>query len=231
MWPRTARRSRSPHRGALVSRIPSLTRVVAAVFRRCDARPRPRRVSRVSDTGSSRSGFAFAARDIRGGPAGAVAMVGGGAFDSAGTFAHGGGGFRCTESVGQGPLAGCQTGQGVRWHTDTALASTPFRCSTDAVKTGTAGADTAVFRGTFFRAGDGNTPSFTANVIVAGHDIAPISTGCRTSGSRAWVARTRSSTSAADHRLIREGRRSISPRERRPCARARSAGTSSTIAR
>ena len=41
------------------------------------------------------------------------------------------------------------------------------------MKTGTAGADTAVFRATFFRAGDGNTPSFTANVIVAGHDIAP----------------------------------------------------------
>jgi hypothetical protein len=122
---------------------------------------------------SSRGGFAFAARDIRGGPAGAVAMIGGGAFDTAGTFAHGGGAFSCTESVGQGPLAGCLAGQGVRWHTDTALASTPFRCSTDALKTGTVGEDTAVFRATFFRAGDGNTPSFTANVIVAGHDIAP----------------------------------------------------------
>jgi hypothetical protein len=122
---------------------------------------------------SSHSDFAFSARDIRGGPAGAVSLVGGGAFDSAGTFAHGGGGFRCTETVGQGPLAGCQAGDGVRWHTDTALVSTPFRCASDALKTGTAGADTAVFRGTFFRAGDGNTPSFTANVIVAGHDIAP----------------------------------------------------------
>ncbi len=30
-----------------------------------------------------------------------------------------------------------------------------------------------MFRATLFRAGDGNTPSFTANVIVAGHDIAP----------------------------------------------------------
>jgi hypothetical protein len=122
---------------------------------------------------SSRSGFAFLARDIRGGPAGAVAMVGVGAFDSAGMSAHADGLFRCTESVGQGPLAGCQTGQGVHWHTDTAVASTPFRCSTDAVKTAVAGADTAVFSGTFFRAGDRSTPSFTANVIVAGHDIAP----------------------------------------------------------
>jgi hypothetical protein len=122
---------------------------------------------------SSRAGFAFAARDVRGAPAGAVAFVGGGAFDASGAFARGGGGFRCTETVGQGPLAGCQSGEGVRWHTDTAFASTPFRCATDAVKTGTPNTDTAVFRATFFRAGDGNTPSFTANVIVAGHDIAP----------------------------------------------------------
>ena len=126
-----------------------------------------------ASAGSSRTGFAFASRDVRGAPAGAVAVVGGGAFDSSGTFARGGGAFRCTESVGQGPLVGCQSGQGVRWHTDTALAATPFRCATDAVKTGTADADTAVFRATFFRAGDGNGPSFTANMIVAGHDIAP----------------------------------------------------------
>ena len=154
-----------------MSRIPSLTRVVAAVF--AVAMLVLVLGASAASANSSRSGFAFAASDIRGGPAGAVAMAGGGAFDSAGTFAHGGGFFRCTESVGQGPLAGCQTGQGTHWHTDTALASTAFRCSTDAVKTGVAGADTAVFRGTFFRPGDGNTPSFTANVIVAGHDIAP----------------------------------------------------------
>jgi hypothetical protein len=154
-----------------VSRISSSARLVAACFAAATL------VLVISasaaSASSSRGGFAFAARDVRGAPAGAVAIVGGGAFDSTGTLARGGGAFRCTESVGQGPLVGCQTGQGVRWHTDTALASTPFRCSTDAVKTGTADTDTAVFRATFFRAGDGNTPSFTANVIVAGHDIAP----------------------------------------------------------
>jgi hypothetical protein len=126
-----------------------------------------------ASAGESRAGFAFAARDVRGAPTGAVSIIGGGAVDSAGTFARGGGAFRCTETVGQGPLLGCQTGEGVRWRTDTALTSTPFRCATDAVKTGTADGDTAVFRATFFRAGDGNTPSFTANMIVAGHDIAP----------------------------------------------------------
>src|SRR3954453_11008603 len=104
MWPRTARRYRSPHRGALVSRIPSLTRVVAAGF--AVAMLVLVLGASAASADSSRSGFAFAAPDIRGGPAGAVAMVGGGAFDSAGTFAHGGGFFRCTESVGQGPLAG-----------------------------------------------------------------------------------------------------------------------------
>ena len=153
-----------------MSRIPSLTRVVAACLAVAMLvlviAASAASADSAASANSSRSGFAFVARDIRGGPAGAVAMVGVGAFDSAGTPAHGGGLFRCTESVGQGPLAGCQTGQGVHWHTDTALASTPFRCSTDAVKTGVPGADTAVFSGTFFRAGDGSAPSFTANVIV-----------------------------------------------------------------
>ena len=62
-------------------------------------------------------------------------------------------------------------------------ASTPFRCATDAVKTGSAAADTAVFRATFFRAGDGNTPAFTANVIVADHDIAPDLAGMQ----KVWI--------------------------------------------
>ena len=154
-----------------MSRTPSPFRVVAACF--AAAMLVLVIGASAASASSSRGGFAFAARDVRGAPAGAVAIIGGGAFDSAGTFARGGGAFRCTESVGQGPLVGCQAGEGVRWHTDTALASTPFRCASDAVKTGVPSADTAVFRATFFRAGDGNTPSFTANMIVAGHDIAP----------------------------------------------------------
>src|SRR5829696_1354624 len=140
--------------GALVSRTPSPSRLVAACFA-VAALVLVIGASAASAT-SSRAGFAFAARDVRGAPAGAVALIGGGAFDSSGTFVRGGGAFRCTESVVQGPLVGCQTGQGVRWHTDAALVSTPFRCATDAVKTGTADADTAVIRATFFRAGDGN---------------------------------------------------------------------------
>jgi len=127
--------------------------------------------------GSSRTDFRFSADQISGAPTGAVALAGSGVFDSTGTFAQGGGTFQCTQIIGQGPLTGCQAGQGVRWHTATALASTAFRCSTDALKTATADPGTAVFRGAFFRTGDGNTPSFTANTIVADHDIAPDVTG------------------------------------------------------
>jgi hypothetical protein len=130
--------------------------------------------------GPSRSGFAFSADDISGAPAGSVNLSGAGAFDSTGMFVQGGGAFLCTTSVGQGPLAGCRSGEGVRWHTDTPLTSTPFRCAADAVKTGTPGPDTAVFRAEFFRADDGNTPSFAANVIVSAHDIAPDLPGLQT---------------------------------------------------
>jgi len=124
--------------------------------------------------------LAFTAEDISGAPAGSVNLSGAGSFDSTGTFAEVGGAFLCTDSVGQGPLAGCQTGDGVRWHTDTPLSSTPFRCATDAVKTGTPGPDTAVFRAEFFRAGARNLPSFVANVIVSAHDIAPDLPGLQT---------------------------------------------------
>jgi hypothetical protein len=41
------------------------------------------------------------------------------------------------------------------------------------VKTATIADDTAVLQAHFFRAGDGNIASFTANVIVSQHDIAP----------------------------------------------------------
>ena len=90
---------------------------------------------------TSRSGFAFFARDISGAPAGSVTLVGGGAFDVSSGAADSGGLFRCAETVGQGPLVGCQTGQGVRWNTDSLLASTGFKCTgnpAEALKTATA---------------------------------------------------------------------------------------------
>jgi hypothetical protein len=131
------------------------------------------------------TGFGFNAPNITGG-SGTVFLTGGGAFNSTSGFAHSAGGFRCTSSVSSGPLAGCLQGQGVRWDTANLLRSTPFKCTgTDplGVKTGTTSGDTAVLRADFYRAGDGNNESFTANMIVSTNDIAPDIPGIQ----NAWV--------------------------------------------
>jgi hypothetical protein len=123
----------------------------------------------------SRTNFAFISPHIAGAPTGAVAMAGFGSYDTTASTLHANGLFRCTSSVAQGPLTGCMTGQGVRWSSDTLLASVPFKCvgGAEALKTGTTSADTVAFQAKFFRAGDGQNASFTANVIVSRHDIAP----------------------------------------------------------
>jgi hypothetical protein len=85
----------------------------------------------------------------------------------------GGGGFRCVRGVAQGPLTGCATGEGVRWAAQL-LASTGFRCTgADALKNASTGADTVVLLADFYRAGDGNDESFTAQIIVSETDLAP----------------------------------------------------------
>jgi hypothetical protein len=121
-------------------------------------------------------GFGFNARDVSGAPTGAVRLTGGGSFSPAEASGHGGGGFRCTSTVSQGPLAGCQAGEGVRWDTAELLPSAPFKCTgaaNEALKTASTDRDTVALRSDFYRAGDGNEESFTANVIVSAHDIAP----------------------------------------------------------
>jgi len=125
---------------------------------------------------TSRVGFGFNARDISGFPTGSVRLTGGGAFDPATGFAHAGGGFRCTIAVEQAPLAGCETGQGVRWDTVALLDVSPFKCnlsSAETLKFAHPGPDTAVLKADFYRAGDGNNESFTANMIVSAHDLDP----------------------------------------------------------
>jgi hypothetical protein len=87
-----------------------------------------------------------------------------------------GGGFSCTSQVDQGPLAGCLTGQGVRWDTANLLRSTTFKCTGsagEALKSASTSDETAVLRADFYRAGDGINESFTANMIVSSTDIAP----------------------------------------------------------
>ena len=112
--------------------------------------------------------FAFNARGV----GGAVALTGGGAFGSSSHPAHSGGGFRCTSPVSSGPLAGCQTGQGVRWDIDTLLTGTNFKCvANEALKPVSTSAGTVVLHADFYRAGDGTHESFNANMFVSTHDI------------------------------------------------------------
>jgi hypothetical protein len=131
--------------------------------------------------GGARTGFGFNGT-VSGFPTGTVFLTGGGSFDAATannvvpteTDVKSGGGFRCVDAVAQGPLAGCGTGEGVRWDTAQLLASTGFKCTgADALKTATTGPGTVVLRADFYRAGDGNDESFTAAIIISDSDLAP----------------------------------------------------------
>jgi hypothetical protein len=122
------------------------------------------------------TGFGFNARGISGFPTGSVRLTGGGSFDLADGTAHSGGGFDCTTSVNQGPLSGCEAGQGVRWDTDSLLSSTGIKCTgaaSELLKPIATDDHTVVLHADFYRAGDGNDESFQANMVVADHDIAP----------------------------------------------------------
>ena len=121
---------------------------------------------------SPNTGFGFNARAIAGGGTGAVDLTGGGAFNATTGFVHSGGGFSCTTTVSQGPLAGCLTGQGVRWDT----ASSPSRHHVQVHGERSAPARDHSnrhrrARADFYRAGDGNDESFNANMIVTTHDL------------------------------------------------------------
>jgi hypothetical protein len=126
--------------------------------------------------GDGPSGFGFNAGDIRGFPAGAASLTGGGAFNLDAGFVHSGGGFRCTEDVvGNVPLNGCLAGQGVRWDTEEVLPSTGFKCTgaaSEAQKTATTGDGTVVLQSDFYRRGDGTDESFKARLIVSEGDLA-----------------------------------------------------------
>jgi hypothetical protein len=136
-----------------------------------------------ANAASSRVGFGFNAASIAGFTTGDVFLTGGGSYDPVGvgpeSFVHSAGGFRCITGVaeGQGPLGGCQTGQGIRWDTEELLPSTPFKCTGQAAEPGkTAVTDehTVVLLSDFYRAGDGDDASFkNAKLIVSDHDLAP----------------------------------------------------------
>ena len=130
-------------------------------------------------------GFGFNARVISGFPHGAVSLTGGGAYNPGTGFVHSGGGFSCLEDVLQGPLSvsinpddpgPCLAGQGVRWDTAELLPGTTFKCTgagTENGKRATTNDETVVLQADFYRAGDGNDESFTAQIIVSETEIAP----------------------------------------------------------
>lgn len=135
-----------------------------------------------------RSGFGFNGT-ASGFPTGAVRLTGGGSYDASTasntvpteTSVSSAGGFDCTTTIAQGLLSGCQAGQGVRWDTSQLLASTTFKCTgSDAAKPASTDAHTVVLLADFYRAGDGNDESFTAQMIVADHDLAPEISGDQT---------------------------------------------------
>ena len=134
---------------------------------------------------NAKIGFGFNARLINGFRTGAVFLTGGGAYNLAAGFVHSGGGFSCLEDVLQGPLSvsinpddpgPCLAGEGVRWDTAELLTETTFKCTgaaTEALKHATTSDKTVVLQADFYRAGDGNDESFTAQIIVSEMDIAP----------------------------------------------------------
>jgi hypothetical protein len=121
---------------------------------------------------AAHTGFGFNG-DLSG-AAGAASLSGGGSFDLESGFLKSGGGFRCTETVTAGLFAGCAEGEGVRWHADELLSSSGFKCiGSESLKTAFTGDGVVVMRADFFRAGDGNEPSFTANMFVSQDDLNP----------------------------------------------------------
>ena len=122
---------------------------------------------------------------VSGFPTGAVSVTGGGAFGLP-DFVHSAGGFSCLAEVKQGPLSvalheplgHCLAGEGVRWDTAELLATLPngFKCTgaaTEMLKNVKTTDNTVVLQADFYRAGDANDESFTAQMIVSDTDIAP----------------------------------------------------------
>ena len=115
-----------------------------------------------------------------GAPRGDVFLTGGGAFDPVTGSVQGGGGFRCSEDILVGPLAGCRAGEGVRWEAVEILASSGFKCSGDAgepLKTAVTDDDTVVLQARFYRHGDGAGASFTAKIFISAVDEDPAQPG------------------------------------------------------
>ena len=114
----------------------------------------------------------------------AVILTGQGTVNPSSGLQRVGGGFRAIKDITGGPLAGLRAGEGVRWEAAEVLSSSGFKCSAaDPLKTAFTDDDTIVMKVLFFRQGDGNTPSFTANVFVSAVDENPDEPGVQ----NAWI--------------------------------------------
>lgn len=125
---------------------------------------------------NSKSAVGLNAPLIAGFPSGAVALTGGGAVDTVTGTGHLAGSFDILADVHQGPFNGGLAGQGVRWDTVAPLRSTSFKCTgaaSEALKPISISPSTIILQADFYRAGDGNDESFTAQLIVSNGDIAP----------------------------------------------------------
>jgi hypothetical protein len=125
---------------------------------------------------SGNEAFGFNSPLVSGFPGGRSAEITGGGAYNLPDFVHSGGGFRCLSDITAGPFNGCLTGQGVRWDTAAVLPSTTFKCTGAAgetLKTAHTGDKTVVLSADFYRQGDGNDESFTAQMIVSETDLAP----------------------------------------------------------
>ena len=131
----------------------------------------------------TRTGFGFNGT-ASGFLTGKVFLTGGGSFDVSeatngiptDSTVRSSGGFRCIEPVSQGPLTNCGEGEGVRWDTVQLLESTPFKCTgkaTEPNKTAFTSSNRVVLKADFYRAGDANEESFTANIIISETDLDP----------------------------------------------------------
>ena len=125
---------------------------------------------------NSKTAVGFNAPSIAGFPSGSVALTGGGAVDTGSGTGHLNGSFDIVTDIHQGPLSGGLAGEGVRWDTVAPLRTTSFKCTgaaNEALKPISISPSTIVLQADFYRAGDGDDASFSAQMIVADHDIAP----------------------------------------------------------
>lgn len=122
-----------------------------------------------------------------------VELTGGGAYILP-DFVHAGGSFSCLTDITAGLFNGCLARQGVRWDTSVVLANTTFRCtgaSTETLKAAETGDKTVVLLADFYRQGDGDEESFTAQMIVSETDLDPVLPGVQ----NIWVQQVGCGTS------------------------------------